>query len=437
MGKMDTRVFVVKIPPIVFLLIVLGLTSCQTGANRVPGVAVAQSIKSRLTTANATADEAARLVSDNRAFAVDLYRQLKTARANLFFSPYSISSALGMTYAGARDATAEQMAKAMRFTLPAERLHAAFNALDLELARRGQGAKGKDDKGFRLRIVNALWGQKDYTFLPAFLDVLAENYGAGIRLLDFANAPDDSRAAINRWVSDQTEGRIKDLLAKGEIDGMTRLVLTNAIYLNAAWDSPFDKNVTQEGTFNLSDGTRVTVPMMRQTTNLAYLQAEGFQAIELPYDQRELAMLILLPAPGQFDAFENSLGAEGVDTTVKRLANKRIALTMPRFQFDGKFKLADTLQSLGMRDAFAPGAANFAGMDGTRNLFIKNVVHQAFVAVDEAGTEAAAATGVEMGLTALGDQPIVVSIDRPFLFLIRDLASGAILFIGRVHNPAS
>ncbi|MFN2167973.1 MAG: serpin family protein, partial [Anaerolineae bacterium] len=265
------------------------------------------STKQRQTDPTTTAVDLAALVSGSTAFALDLYQTLSTAAENLFYSPYSISVALAMTYAGAREETEGQMADALHFALPQERLHPAFNALDLALARRGQGARGKDGGGFRLNIVNALWGQEGYYFLANFLDTLAQNYGAGLRLLDFAGAPDAARREINHWVSDETEGRIEDLIPPGLIDGLTRLVLTNAIYFNAAWARPFPEHRTEDGPFYLLDGSQVPVSMMRQTESFAYAAGPGWQAVELPYDGRELAMLLLLPDAGQFATFEAAL----------------------------------------------------------------------------------------------------------------------------------
>jgi serpin B len=338
-----------------------------------------------------------------------------------------------MTYAGARGETAQQMADTLRFLLEQERLHPAFNWLDAELAKRGQGAQGKDGKGFRLNIVNAIWGQKDYEFLPDFLDVLAENYGAGLRILDFITEAEKSRLTINDWASDQTEGRIKDLIPPGAIDEWTRLVLTNAIYFNAAWKYPFDEKMTADGPFYLLDGGQVTVPMMRQAESFGYTGGEGYQAIELPYDGDELSMVILLPASGNFEAFERELQAQQVNDIISGLQPTRVTLTMPRFKFVSQFSLKDTLARMGMPDAFSPDDADFSGMTGNPELFISDVVHKAFVAVDEAGTEAAAATAVIVATTSM---PGEVTIDRPFIFLIRDIKTGAILFVGRVLNPA-
>ena len=395
---------------------------------------VLKSDKERITSPDVSTSEQALLIEGNSAFAFELYQALKGEEGNLFYSPYSISLALAMTYAGARGETAEQMADTLQFMLEQDRLHPAFNWLDAELARRGEGAEGKDGEGFRLNIVNAIWGQKDYEFLSDFLDVLAENYGAGLRILDFIAETEKSRLTINKWVYDQTEERIEDLIPQGAIGELTRLVLTNAIYFNAAWAYPFDEDMTANGPFYLLDGGQVIVPMMKQTESFGYTEGEGYQAVELLYDGDELSMVILLPEAGQFEAFEEGFQAQQVSDIISGLQPTEVALTMPQFEFDSEFSLKDTLAGMGMPIAFSD-RADFSGMTGNPELLISDVVHKAFVAVDEAGTEAAAATAVIMELTAVPEPPVEVTIDRPFIFLIRDIETGAILFVGRVLNP--
>jgi len=414
------------------LVALLGITACGGGGE----VTLALSQHARVTSPDVAEPDMAGLVDGNTAFAFDLYHALNDKEENLFYSPYSISLALAMTYAGARSETERQMADTLHFNLPQDRLHPAFNALDLELAGRGQGAEGKDEEGFRLNIVNAVWGQEDYRFLAAFLDVLAENYGAGLRLLDFQAAPEESRVIINDWVSEQTEGRIEDLIPQGAIDALTRLVLTNAVYFNAAWLNPFSEEATSDGTFYLLSGDTVTVPMMRQTASFGYLEGKGYQAVELPYDGGELSMVVLLPEAGRFEAFEQSLDAGLLRAITRDMAYRQVALGMPKFEFDSAFSLADTLAGMGMPVAFSP-SADFSGMTGNRELAISDVLHKAFVSVDEAGTEAAAATAVVMRLTAVPEQPVEVTVDRPFVFLIREIETGAVLFVGRVVDPGS
>jgi len=422
---------------IVVLVLVLLLPLIASAQLAQPAAGeVLKSDKERITSPDVNTSEQALLVEGNSAFAFELYQALKGEEGNLFYSPYSISLALAMTYAGASGETAEQMADTLKFILEQERLHPAFNWLDAELAKRGEGAEGKDGEGFRLNIVNAIWGQKDYEFLSDFLDVLAENYGAGLRILDFITETEKSRLAINDWVSDQTEGRIEDLIPQGAIDEWTRLVLTNAIYFNAAWKYPFDEKVTANGLFYCLDDGQVTVPMMKQTEAFGYAEREGYQAVELRYDGGELSMVILLPEAGEFEAFEEGLQAEQVDAIISGLQPTEVALTMPQFEFDSEFSLKDTLAGMGMPIAFS-SSADFSGMTGNRELLISDVIHKAFVAVDEAGTEAAAATAVIMKLTAVPEPPVEVTMDRPFIFLIRDIDTGAILFVGRVLNPGA
>jgi serpin B len=417
-------------------LLLLGLVAgCAHPLVGPASAEVAQSNLARDMNPDVPAQDLRELVQGNSAFAFDLYQALREQESgNFFYSPFSISIALAMTWAGARGKTEQEMADVLHFTLPQERLHPAFNALDLELARRGQGKKGQ---GLRLHLANAIWGQRGYRFLPQFLDTLARNYGAGLRLLDFKGDPERARKVINDWVSERTEGRIQDLIPKGVIDFLTRLVLTNAIYFKAAWAEPFDKNLTSDGPFYLLDGSQVIVPMMQQTTELGYMKGDGFQVVELPYEGGEVSMVIFLPDMGRFEEFERSLNAKQVEEILGKLEYPEVTLKMPRFRVESAFKLAQTLAAMGMPSAFQPGEADFSGMDGTRTLYISAVLHKAFVSVDEAGTEAAAATAVVAKKTALPSIRVEVTVNRPFIFLIRDRLTGTILFVGRVVNPGS
>jgi len=414
------------------VIMVIGASGCtqSVSADEV------KSDKPRDTSPVVSESDANTLVNDNSEFAWELYQVLKEEEGNLFYSPHSISLALAMTYAGARGETANQMAKTMHYLLSQDTLHPAFNDLALELAKRGEGAQGKDEKGFRLNIVNAIWGQKDYEFVSKFLDLLAQNYGAGLRVLDFINDPDASRVKINDWVSDQTEGRIKDLIPEGSITPLTRLVLTNAIYFNAAWASPFEESATVNGLFRLADGTNVTVPMMRNTESYGYLKSGNTLAVELPYDGFELSMVVLTNTTGKFSDFEKTLTYTTVKAILDDMQHTQVALTMPRFEFESQFGLKDALKTMGMVVPFEPGNADFTGISTKEGLQIDDVIHKAFVSVDEAGTESAAATAVIVGTTSMPAEPVTVTLDQPFIFLIRDIKTGAILFIGRVMNPA-
>jgi serpin B len=421
---------------LLFLMLTIMMAAGLFGCSQPASVGLLMSDKARITSPVVNQSDMTTLVNGDSAFAFDLYQVLNKADGNIFYSPYSISLALAMTYAGARGETAKQMADTLHYLLGQSALHPAFNSLDIELGKRGEGAKGKDGKGFRLNIVNAIWGQKDYKFLSAYLDLLAENYGAGLRILDFRSAPEQSRITINNWVSDQTENLIKDLIPKGSIDSLTRLVLTNAIYFNAAWKLPFKPEATTNGPFHLINGADVTVAMMKQTASFKYAEGDNYQAIELPYDGQELSMVIFLPAPGQYKAFETALSSRQLSDTINNIKYRQVALTMPRFKFESEFGLKDTLIGMGMSEPFQD-SADFSGMSSQSDLHISDVVHKAFVSVDEAGTEAAAASGVIVGTTSMPLETVTVTLDRPFVFLIRDIQTGTILFIGRVMNPGA
>ena len=421
-----------------FVLLVALLAGCVPGAISTGPMQSVQSNLARESAPQADLADKQELAAGNNAFALDLYQAVRGESENVFFSPYSISLALAMTYAGANGDTERQMAEALHFTLPEDRLHPAFNALDQELAsRKDSGGQGADGKGFRFNIVNDLWGQKDYQFQAAFLDTLAKNYGAGLRLLDFAAQPEAARQNINSYIADKTEDRIKDLIPEGAIDPLTRLVLTNAIYFNAAWQNPFEKSLTKDAPFTKLDGSTVNVPMMEMPSyeSMAYVDGEGYTAVALPYENPSLSMLILLPDEGGFEAFEGSLDAARLESILAELQFTSVRVKMPKFKIEGQFELGNTLTGLGMVDAFDPDLADFSGMNGKRDLYIGSVIHKSFVNVDEQGTEAAAATAVIMETASAPMEMIDLTIDRPFLFLIRDVTTNTTLFVGRVAAP--
>ena len=372
----------------------------------------------------------------NNAFALDLFRALNDGEGNLFYSPFSISQALAMALAGARGETERQMVDTLHYRLPQSGLHPSFNALDQVLASRGSGLQDQEDQYFQLKIANTIWGQHGYEFLPDFLHVLAEHYGAGLRPLDFAGTPEESRVTINEWVSKETEEKIKDLLPSGTIDSLTRLVLTNVIYFNASWSWRFDKELTQKRPFHLADGGRVEVPMMAETSKDFYGYARGnsYQAVDVPYSLGEVSMTILLPDEGTFGKFEDSLNADVLDRILDDIEINYVTLTMPLFKFESEFDLVKTLAGMGMPDAFG-ASADISGMTGSKGLSISAVFHKAFVSVDEEGTEATAATVMVLQESSYDIEPILVTVNRPFIFLIRDTDTGAVLFLGRVMNP--
>ena len=421
-------------------------TGSMSDAGSAPDIVTAMSAVQRIADPQVPVADSTTLASDNAAFAFAAYQQLITTNTNLVFSPASISITLAMTYAGAATTTAAEMASALHFTLPPTQLHPAFNALDQTLTSRGQGFLGGDGGPMQVNITNAIWAEQTYTFRSDFLDTLAANYGAGVNLLDIVNAPDPSRLTINAWVADQTNNKIQDLLPAGSIDSLTRLVLTDAVYFNAAWDTPFDPTNTDDGSFALLDGSSVTVKFMKAELNamngerssLPAMQGTNFVAASLPYADQRLSLVLVVPDAGQFSQVESSLDATALGTLVAGLVSQPVSLTLPRFKVETGTSLVKLLQTLGMTSAFIPGTADFSGMDGTHNLFISDVIHKAFIDVVEKGTEAAAATAVVIRPNGapLPSVGLVINADRPFLYILRDQPTGAILFMGRVQDPS-
>jgi serine protease inhibitor len=412
-----------------------GSTASNQGGDANSGVV--QSNVARDTSPAVASGSVDELASDNTRFAFDLYHEIASAPGNLFYSPYSISLALAMTYAGARGETAQQMAHALDYSLPASELHPAFDKLDLKLESRAH-----DGKGLKLNVADSLWGERTMQFNAPFLDTLAADYGAGMHVIDFINQPDVARAAINGWVADQTDDKIENLLGPGAITDLTRLVLVNAIYFNAAWDTAFDPNATQPEAFTRPDGSTVQADEMHESTTLGYAEGSNYQAVEIPYTGNETSMVVVLPKPGAFQAVESELSGDFATSLFSALRTDQVDLSLPKFEIHGAtIDLSQALVKLGMTDAFQYGVADFSGMAGTAgDLYITGVLHQAFVSVDEAGTEAAAATAVVVG-TALGigtpTQTETVNVDRPFFVLIRDLPTNSVLFAGRVTDPTS
>ncbi len=390
----------------------------------------------RINNPEVTPSNLSQLTADNNAFGLDLFTTLRGKDGNLVFSPYSISLALAMTYAGARSQTESQMASTLHFTLPQTDLHPAFNGLDQELGRVGQ-AKPGEQTPLELSIANAVWAEQTFHFLPAYLDLIAQNYGAGIEQSDFMSNPDAVRNQINNWTSDRTNNKIKDLLPPGIVNRDTKMILVNAIYFKGDWQDPFDPNSTQDSPFTALDGTKIQVKMMNQSlSDVLYYQGSGYQAIELAYQGGSAAMDIIVPDQGKYNDIESTLNNSFLNNTLAGMQPTTVQLGLPKYSFTSDFNLSDPLAAMGMPDAFDPQRADFSGMTGGRDLFIENVVHKAFVAVDEKGTEAAAASAVIMAPASAMLQNANLTIDRPFIFIIRDTSSKQILFIGRVLDPS-
>lgn len=401
-----------------------------------PSSGIAKSGLARDTERSMPVAEMQSLTRLNNAFGTDLYQTLRTDQENFVFSPYSISAAVAMTYAGARTATESQMASALHFELPQTQLHPGFNQLDLALLATGSPDRA-GDKALQLRITNAVWAEQTLPLMDEYLDVVARNYGAGVRLADFLMAHESARREINSWVAGQTEQRIKDLIPEGALDSSTRMVLVNAIYFLGDWLHKFDADHTSDAAFFLLDGSEITVRMMRNDMgSIPYAAGPGYAAVELPYQGGTAAMDIIVPDAGTFEAFDASLTSQVLEAILGALHPTALHLELPRFRYATAFDLEPQLAALGMTDAFDPDLADFSGMTGGRDLFISRALHQAFVAVDEEGTEAAAATAIIMGPTSamLPDQSLTVN--RPFIFVIRDLGTGQILFMGRVLAPS-
>ncbi|WP_438025766.1 serpin family protein [Sorangium sp. So ce233] len=393
----------------------------------------------RITTPDVPAEDLASLSRNNAGFALDLGRALGGATENVIYSPFSVSTALAMTYAGARDATEQAIAEAMRFELPQARLHAAFNHVDLELKKRAVDPRETTGVGFRLHTANAIWSHVGLPIEPSFLKVLGENYGAPVRLADF-NRPPEAEDLINAWVSDQTAGKIPDLL-EGALTEESRLVLVNAISFEAAWSASFDEDATQPGAFRRGDDTSVTAQMMHGRQVTRHGAGDGWEAVELPYDKAPVSMFLVMPTAGTAEAFEASLDGEALEELIASMDHRLVDITMPKFSFDSSASLKEALAGLGMEVAFGPGA-DFTGILGDGGIQIQDVIHKAVIDVDEAGTEAAAATAVVLAVSGSAGggevpEPAAIVLDHPFFFFVRDIPTGAILFAGRVNDPTA
>jgi serpin B len=401
------------------------------------GIVITQSDQQ---TAYAQNNQETELVIGNNTFAFDLYRQFSTdLEGNIIFSPFSISQAFGMVVAGAQGTTEQQIMDTMHFTLSQDDLHAAFNALNANLADREAPDMGEGER-LQLSIANSLWGQDGFPFRETFIDTIRANYGGELNLVDFF-LTEEARQAINDWIEDKTEDKIQDMIPSGALNPDTRLVLVNAIYFYGSWMFSFEESNTMDDTFTLLDGSTVIVPMMNQVHSFPYLEGDGFQAVEIPYYGQDTAMLIILPDAGNFDDFQDSLDTQQFDAIRESFGYQELNLFLPRFEFETNVSLSSYLKAMGMTDAYDDQLADFSGMyhrdQAGQNLFITDALHKAYIGVDESGTEAAAATAIIMGVTSapIGPPP-ELRIDRPFIYAIYDRETGSILFLGQVMNPA-
>ena len=372
------------------------------------------------------------VVAGNTEFAVALHGKLRTREGNVCFSPYSISTALAMTCGGARGETAKQMAQTLHFNLPADKLHPAFAALEATVSAVQQ--KGQ----VKLAVANSLWPQEGFAFLPDYLALCQKYYSTSITPVDYAGHTEAGRKTINDWVEARTNRKIVELLKPGMIGSSTRLVLVNAIYFKGNWASQFKAELTESEPFHVSSGKSIAAPLMRQTGDFRYAESPGLQVLELPYVGGDLSTLLLLPRKVDgLGNLEAELTTQNLTSWTAKLQSHKVEVFLPKFKLTSEFSLKVTLAALGMSDAFS-GRADFSGMDGRKELFFSDVIHKAFVEVNEEGTEAAAATAIVMLGSAAPSNPRPIPVfraDHPFLFLIRDHRNGSILFLGRVTDP--
>lgn len=381
------------------------------------------------------ADSATEVVRGNNEFALDLYSHLaRSGASNVSFSPLSISSGLAMTFAGARGQTEQEMANVLRFAGGQDALHVAFSKLNEQIF-------AGENSGYKIRASNRLWGQQGYQVGPEFLELLRTRYGANLEQLDFGGQPELACQKINQWVRDQTAGKITNLISPDALNEVIRLLLTNAIYFKGDWTRKFDKAATKGDSFHLGSLKKVEVQMMRQQADLAYGRVGGVQVLELPYGNRDLSMVVLLPNDiGGLSKLEAALSVSNVDKWVAALLPHAVNVFLPKFRLTKQFALAGVLKSMGMATAFDTTTADFSGIKDMGacilpTLCISEVIHKSFVEVNEKGTEAAAATAVMTGYVSAPPPVPVFRADHPFVFMIRHNESGSILFMGRVVNP--
>lgn len=414
----------------------LALCGCAADAQSSSGAGeLIRSSRSRETSPSVRPEDLAAFARGQSAFAWELFQETKDNAQNLFFSPYGLYVSLGMTWAGARDETASEMAEALHFAPDPGLTHSCFNAFDLALKAQATELEDRGARPFVLRLTQALFGQAGNPFAEPFLDTLAEHYDAGMSVLDFGSAPEDARLAINRWVERETDGRIEELLPSGSIDTHTSLVLANTVYFQAPWAAPFEPSQTSDESFHRLDGSRVRVPTMhRFGRTTEYAKGQGYQAVSLDYDGGSLRMVFIVPDEGQFEAVQETLNAITVQAMRDSLREYELDLSLPKFGFTASLMAKASLTELGMVRAFTQ-SADFSGISSVRPLHVDEAVHQAFISIDELGTEAGAATGMVIRQTSIPARAELF-IDRPFIFFVEDRQTGVSLFVGRVLDPS-
>lgn len=404
------------------------LLTAVPGCNNHPSLAENSEQTNPTAESGTTVDTA----GSNNIFAWKLYHQLVADKdSNIFFSPFSISSALTMTWAGAKGKTADEMADVLHLQSEADTVHRKYRKLFESMRER------EEEADYELIVANALWGQEGTDFRDEFMTTVQKFYYAAFNEVNYKTDAEGARKRINQWVAEKTRDKIEELIPSGVLDGLTRLVLTNAVYFKAPWQNTFSEELTRDRTFTQLDGQDVEVPMMHQTESFGYTEAEECKVLEIPYDNNDFTMVIILPRnPDGLPALEKELSHEDFGKLLNEAARTRVKVAIPKFKTTSRFQLAKTLQDLGMHAAFAPRTADFSAISrDEEDLFLQDVLHKSYIDVDEKGTEAAAATGVVMRTTAAHpEDPEEFTADHPFLFLIRDQHSDNILFMGRVVN---
>ena len=375
-------------------------------------------------------------VAGNNAFSLELYSRLKAKPGNLFVSPYNITATMVMAYAGAGGITKQEMQSVMRYLANTDQLWPVFAVLNKKLSTAW--FQGPNES--RLVLANSVWVQRDFKLLPDYTNILNTYFRNSLRLADFIRNSEGARLNINGWVKEKTQGRIAELVAQGEINNTTRLVLVSSIFMKAVWENAFDTSLTAPGSFFLNTAQSISADMMTRSAEFPYFENGSIQVLELPYrstnkDEPRFSMLILLPRNGDLSGAEQLLTPGQFDNLTKALQVKQVIATIPKFTFSSDFNLNETLQAMGIQSAFS-NLADFTSMTATP-VAIGDVLHKAFVSVDEKGTEAVAATAVTINRTSFvpEEQAMIFKADHPFLFVIMDQSTGSILFIGRLMTP--
>ncbi len=370
------------------------------------------------------------IVKANNSFGLDVYRHLCREKGNQFLSPLSLTIALAMTLEGARGETAAAMRQVLKLSVDDSVRQRGFAQIRELINQPGRKSQ--------LRLANAVWVQKDFPVLKNYLEIITRFYDGRASNVDFINQREEARKMINQWTEEKTAGKIRDLIPPGVIDHLTRLILTNAIYFRGLWLLPFNAELTRPEKFYLSEDEEIEVPMMRflgDRARFPYMENEDLQMLEMFYEGQDLSMLLLLPRKKDISSLESKLSLETLEGWKRELKEERVDVYLPRFKIETKYFLKDKLEAMDMAVAFTP-QANFSGINGRKDLFIQQVIHQAFIEVNEEGTEAAAASGVLIGRTAyIPEKKFIFRADHPFIFLIQEKSSGAVLFLGRLYDP--